>query len=711
MEPQELSALLLSDHLGFSLREVAQVLNCSYAELLVCRGGQTRRPSARTFRTALSGAWPRGGATMTYANENANRTIQRSHLGVATITRYLAGELPSDKRAAAEQHLKSCDECQTRLDEQRAVRQLVTESLIARPVPARVSSSLLARLFEAESREISTSQSDRDGMSRLAPVTRSSMDSSLLRTSSARARTAGRVATLAAVAAVFALLVASVVLFSNLGATRHPAVTPTATRVTLDKSQVTVEQLQMLSATDGWAVGTDGAVTSPDSVAVILHYTQNHWQAVQAIPRVSLVALSIDSLSDGWAIGTDYSSWQPGTTNPDGKQATPPCCSSPLMLHYSGGVWTKVDGVPDTELATVAMLSKSDGWAAGPNALLHYDGTTWSPVSALTPTGEPLGATSIAVVSSGEAWAVGGYTAVALHLKGGTWQPVQMGPHPSLGAVSVASASEGWAVGWGGGSKAGVAILAHLHNGAWTIQQLPNLQGLSDVSMISAGEGWAVGGASTSLLLHYAGGKWTQVPSPTQEPLTAVHMVSASDGWAAGDGGTLLRYQGRRWTPQTWDATVAGSPLPSVALPKASPTAMATLDANFQGVTVSGEVSAQLRPVQTTCTYNAESQPSDYGVMLTAVFDGSVYTLSMSTAEYQGSATYTGSWLIILSQMQPGGIQLVWQLSASAGSGTITVNADGRSGSVDASLSRQDGGSVNVAGPWRVGGACDTSLG
>ena len=659
---------------------------------------------------------------MTHANENANRADHRSHLKVATAVQYLAGELPSGERLAVERHLLSCADCQARLDEQRAVRQLVTASVIAQPVPANVRSSLLARLLEAESRETSSNLGGRDGTSPLARAMRSSLDGSLTWTSSARTRPAGRIATWAAVAAVIGVLVASVALFSNLGASRHHAVThrgstPSATlaatpmtSVTLDKSQVNIEQLQMLSETDGWAVGTENVTTSMsnEEVAVILHYTQNHWQAVQAIPRASLIALSMDSPADGWAIGTDYSNCQPGTTNPHGKQSTTPCLLIPFMLHYSGGVWVKVDGAPDTELDTVAMFSPDDGWAAGSDALLHYDGKTWSPVSALTSTGEPLGATSIATVSSGEAWAVGAFYAVALHLTGGIWQPVQVGQHPSLSAVSVVSASEGWAVGEGANRN---AIFAHLHGGVWTFQQPPDLEGLSDVSMISASDGWAVGGTTTSLLLHYTGGNWVQVKSPTEESLTTVRMLSASDGWAAGAGGVLLRYQGRQWSPQTWDATVVGPPLASVALPKASPTATATLDPNFKGVTVSGEVSAQLQPVQTTCTYNAQYQPYSYGVTLNAVFDGSAYTLIIGTSEYQGATTYTGNWTMGLYQTQPGGIQLVWQLPASAGTGTITVNADGRSGSVDTMLSRQGGGSVHVAGTWAADGACDASLG
>jgi RNA polymerase sigma-70 factor, ECF subfamily len=49
MEPQELSALLLSDHFGFSLQEVAQVLDCSYAAAAK-RVGRARERFARHYR-------------------------------------------------------------------------------------------------------------------------------------------------------------------------------------------------------------------------------------------------------------------------------------------------------------------------------------------------------------------------------------------------------------------------------------------------------------------------------------------------------------------------------------------------------------------------------------------------------------------------------------------------------------------------------------
>jgi RNA polymerase sigma-70 factor (ECF subfamily) len=49
MEPGDVSALLLSDHLGFALREVAQMLECSYAAAAK-RVGRARERFARHYR-------------------------------------------------------------------------------------------------------------------------------------------------------------------------------------------------------------------------------------------------------------------------------------------------------------------------------------------------------------------------------------------------------------------------------------------------------------------------------------------------------------------------------------------------------------------------------------------------------------------------------------------------------------------------------------
>ena len=69
-----------------------------------------------------------------------------------------------------------------------------------------------------------------------------------------------------------------------------------------------ISSLVMVSATDGWAVGAEGA---------ILRYTGGSWSAVTSPTSAYLFELSLVSATDGWAVG------EAGT-----------------ILHYTGGAWT-----------------------------------------------------------------------------------------------------------------------------------------------------------------------------------------------------------------------------------------------------------------------------------------------------------------------------------------------------------------------------------
>ena len=81
---------------------------------------------------------------------------------------------------------------------------------------------------------------------------------------------------------------------------------------------------------------------------------------------------------------------------------------------------------------------------------------------------------------------------------------------------------------------------------------------LSDVSIASPTEGWAVGLANPSsygVLMHYTGTTWSRVTAPGVPTATyfirAVTMISSTEGWAAGyvacpwgqcDQGLLMHY-------------------------------------------------------------------------------------------------------------------------------------------------------------------------
>ncbi len=62
----------------------------------------------------------------------------------------------------------------------------------------------------------------------------------------------------------------------------------------------------------------------------------------------------------------------------------------------------------------------------------------------------------------------------------------------------------------------------------------------------SAQDVWAVGGAGT--IVHYDGSKWSMVRSPTNNALYAIWGSSANNIFAVGDRGTVLRWDGSTWT-------------------------------------------------------------------------------------------------------------------------------------------------------------------
>jgi hypothetical protein len=164
--------------------------------------------------------------------------------------------------------------------------------------------------------------------------------------------------------------------------------------------------------------------------------------------------------------------------------------------------------------------------------------------------------------ATGDAWAAGlGGTLV--RLRGAAWHDSPSTTAVGLGAVALASATEGWAV---GGSS-----LWHLHDGQWTAAGPPTSSfgipepeiALNGIALSGPNQGWAVGGVSAQpsgfsvdgQLFHLDNGVWSEVPSPTQHPLRAVALASSSEGWAVGDHGTILHLARGVWS-------VATSPLP-----------------------------------------------------------------------------------------------------------------------------------------------------
>ena len=60
---------------------------------------------------------------------------------------------------------------------------------------------------------------------------------------------------------------------------------------------------------------------------------------------------------------------------------------------------------------------------------------------------------------------------------------------------------------------------------------------------------WAVGENGT--ILHWDGKRWSRVPSPTKAGLNDVFGTASADVWAVGEDGVILHWNGKTWALTT----------------------------------------------------------------------------------------------------------------------------------------------------------------
>lgn len=310
-----------------------------------------------------------------------------------------------------------------------------------------------------------------------------------------------------------------------------------------------LNDLQMLSADEGWAVGYH--VSSNSSETVILHYAHGRWSASRDVfPNVSLQSISMLSSTDGWASG-----WVAGGSVDESQPGA--------LLHYSGGHWISVQAPGHGPIGSLSMLTPRDGWAIqtdqfpSHSSLLHYDGTAWSIVY----TGG-MSLTSLAMLSPSEGWAAG-IDGVIEHFHNGSWNRWSTKAPGTVAYITMVSPTEGWMSGIAPyhstnpmDQRPDQMFVLHYNGHDWqsvTLPTLPNMltvypsathyqntkssNSISAISMVSPAEGWAAGnlaGGHASILCHYSGGKWHVFPFGVNASLTKIQMLSASEGWALG---------------------------------------------------------------------------------------------------------------------------------------------------------------------------------
>jgi hypothetical protein len=110
--------------------------------------------------------------------------------------------------------------------------------------------------------------------------------------------------------------------------------------------------------------------------------------------------------------------------------------------------------------------------------------------------------------------------------------PLYLPAGTTLLGLSMASPTDGWAVGVAGDPQH--VLLLRYHDGQWAIWPgtLPQMQLLlspNSLSMDSPTDGWMTGEGG---MLHYTNGQWVAVAVPGVGAISKVQMASPTDGWA-----------------------------------------------------------------------------------------------------------------------------------------------------------------------------------
>lgn len=244
-----------------------------------------------------------------------------------------------------------------------------------------------------------------------------------------------------------------------------------------------------------------------------------------------------------------------------------------LIVHWNGSQWQRVPipAVHDSVLRSIAGSSPDNLWAVGywdslKPLIMHWNGQRWRLQQIAGPPRQ-AGLTSLAVLSSTDAWAVGQTggrkpTQSITHWNGSTWQRLhpRSQPFQFLNGVAAVTPDNVLAVGV---TSPGHALVTHWNGSSWTelpSSGVPAAQGSDLFSVATSPDGsiWAAGfttsGPEKRIILHRTGATWHSVPLPrgeTSGTLRALTVISPRDIWAVGgtNGKTaILHWDGRSWT-------------------------------------------------------------------------------------------------------------------------------------------------------------------
>ncbi|MCU7729543.1 hypothetical protein ODJ79_37995 [Actinoplanes sp. KI2] len=256
------------------------------------------------------------------------------------------------------------------------------------------------------------------------------------------------------------------------------------------------------SAGNAFAVGQSTAATGGAKTAVALHWNGTAWSK-QATPKpggndTELTAVKAFSANDAWAVGQQAT---PGSTfrntlamhyNGTAWSAVPTPSPGTRTNFVTG-----VDGVAGNDVWLAGYsLNLPYGNRFRESLIEHWNGTAWTQVS--TPNNGSTYLYDVSAVSATDAWAVGyGSTggAFVIRWNGTAWSSVAAPPLASLQSVAARSGTDVWVA---GSDAAGAAALAHWDGATWTVTPVTASGGvatptLGAVTLATASTEWVVG--------------------------------------------------------------------------------------------------------------------------------------------------------------------------------------------------------------------------
>jgi hypothetical protein len=329
-----------------------------------------------------------------------------------------------------------------------------------------------------------------------------------------------------------------------------------------------------VSATDCWAVGIYFTATGA-SKTLTEHWNGTSWSLI-ASPNASttepneLDDVTCVSGSDCWAVG-----YYGGND----------LIEKELIEHWNGTSWTIVsapaaNATDENFLYGVRCISASDCWAVGNTdgtLIEHWNGTAWAIVTSPNIDATQNYLYDVTCTSPSDCWAVGYYTndnkfyeTLIEHWNGTSWSIVDS-PNAAaivsvLNAVTCASASDCWGVGYYYDGTNSQTLIEHWDGITWSIVTSPNTStiqdnSLSDVTCASVSNCWAVGSYvndsfhDQTLIEHWNGTSWSIVTSPNSSAtefneLTGVSCTSPANCWAVG---TIIPAGASKALIEHWD--------------------------------------------------------------------------------------------------------------------------------------------------------------